>query len=129
MGRALILCGLALVARPVLQSLDSDVTVWTRAVRVHPSSAIAWLNLGQAQAVHGDDPRGAYQHALQASDPRVRLVAQLNAIVELASRGSWIQAQSELTALGSVSMPPGLAQWAGQIQAWIGRSSPCAGSC
>lgn len=133
--RVLVLIGLALAARSSALTLRSDVTLWTQAVLIHPTSAIAWVNLGQARAVRGDrdTARLDYQQALRyADDPRVRLVAELNLVIWLASRGSWSHAQQELTAIRSHWPPivaPSLEASARQIDQWIGRSCASAGSC
>lgn len=133
--RALVLIGLALAARSPLRALESDLTVWQRAVRVHPTAAIAWLNLGQARAMRGESvsARANYQLALRyATDPRVRLVASLNLVVDRASRGQWSQAQRDLTDIQRHWPPivaPSLEASARQIDQWIGRQSSCAEPC
>lgn len=96
----LVLCGLALLSfHRSIPSFRSDVALWSRAVRVSPSSPRAWVNLGVARNEDFQTTKAAtaWNHALALSvgrwdEARIRPVILTNWALSLAVKGHTLAA-------------------------------------
>lgn len=124
-----ILIGLAAVTSRRVSMWTDDRALWERALVVHPTSAIAWVNLGKAEQDrrHYAAARVAYgtarRHAGSSQYPAmVSLIAGVNLAIVAGMEGRWTEARARVQVATAANPPPwpaGVREWVAGVDRWV----------